>query len=69
MFMFLDRDVMECEHCGHAFRDTAAERGWRVEGGRLLCKRCPSAGNSVSVAVVLLIIALGVVALLRWASQ
>lgn len=68
MFMFLDRDVMECEHCGHTFRDTAAERGWRVESGRLLCKRCPSAVSAVPISIVLLLIALGALALLLWAS-
>lgn len=62
MFMFRDRDVLECEHCGHLFRDTSAERGWRVEEGRLMCKRCPS--SSLVLPVALIVLAVGVIAFL-----
>lgn len=64
MYQFLDRDVMVCEDCQRPFRPTGSEAGWRVENGRLLCKRCPS----LFVPIALLLMGAAAIAYI-WLAQ
>lgn len=65
----MDHDVVICRNCGHVFRATAAEYGWRRDHGYVLCKRCANDYEDVGMPSWLVICGIAFAAFLWWVGR